>query len=158
MTPPIKSFQEGTMTLKKLFEVGGFIAGAVMIVLFGVAVIALGVAAAPPSSNLKSAADRRLRRHDAGAIKDAADEGRPDSAGQRYPTCSVADKPINSGSRARCFAQYMQIHALESSGGLFYAEMGASRPRTATGSARTTRRRPSRATAAGRERAPGTHG
>ena len=40
------------------------------------------------------------------------------------PTCNVADKAIESGSDARCFAQYMQIHALEASGGLMYAEMG----------------------------------
>jgi len=37
------------------------------------------------------------------------------------PSCSVAGKAINSGSRARCFAQYMRIHALESSGGLPYS-------------------------------------
>ena len=40
------------------------------------------------------------------------------------PDCDVAEEPITTGSEARCFAQYMRIHALESSGGLTYAEMG----------------------------------
>jgi hypothetical protein len=40
------------------------------------------------------------------------------------PTCDVAGKPIDSGSRARCFAQYMNVHALEATGGYVYSEMG----------------------------------
>jgi hypothetical protein len=39
------------------------------------------------------------------------------------PTCTVAGKPVNDGSSARCFAQYMRIHALLATGGLAYAEM-----------------------------------
>jgi hypothetical protein len=44
------------------------------------------------------------------------------------PTVAVADEPINTGERARAFASYMRIHALEASGGLTYAQM----PRFAT--------------------------
>ena len=33
-------------------------------------------------------------------------------------------RKIDTGSEARCFAEYMRIHALEASGGLTYAEMG----------------------------------
>ncbi len=40
------------------------------------------------------------------------------------PTCSVANQPIDSGSRARCFASYMRIHALEATGGRVYSQMG----------------------------------
>ena len=40
------------------------------------------------------------------------------------PDCDVAEEPITTGSEARCFAEYMRIHALESSAGLTYAEMG----------------------------------
>ncbi len=40
------------------------------------------------------------------------------------PSCDVAEKDIETGSDARCFAQYMRIHALESSGGNTYAQMG----------------------------------
>jgi hypothetical protein len=39
------------------------------------------------------------------------------------PTCSVANLPIDSGSRAKCFASYMRIHALEATGGKTYAQM-----------------------------------
>jgi hypothetical protein len=40
------------------------------------------------------------------------------------PSCDVAEKEIKTGSDARCFVRYMRIHALESSGGLTYAQMG----------------------------------
>ena len=40
------------------------------------------------------------------------------------PSCDVAEKEIKTGTDARCFAQYMRIHALESSGGNTYAQMG----------------------------------
>jgi hypothetical protein len=41
-----------------------------------------------------------------------------------YPTCDVAGQAIDTGSKARCFAQYMNIHALEATGGYVYSEMG----------------------------------
>jgi hypothetical protein len=41
-----------------------------------------------------------------------------------YPTCSVAGQAIDTGAKARCFAQYMNIHALEATGGFVYSEMG----------------------------------
>jgi hypothetical protein len=40
------------------------------------------------------------------------------------PTCTVANQHVTNGDQARCFASYMRIHALESSGGLTYAQMG----------------------------------
>ncbi len=54
-------------------------------------------------------------------------EGEAQAAGLKniaLPTCSVAGLTVNSGSRARCFAEYMRIHALESTGGFVYAQMG----------------------------------
>ena len=41
-----------------------------------------------------------------------------------YPTCSVAGEAVDTGSEARCFSQYMNIHALEATGGFAYAQMG----------------------------------
>ena len=38
----------------------------------------------------------------------------------------MAGKAVNNGATARCFAQYMRIHALEATGGLVYAEMAES--------------------------------
>ena len=40
------------------------------------------------------------------------------------PSCSVANVAITDGSKAKCFASYMRIHALEASGGQTYAQMG----------------------------------
>jgi hypothetical protein len=40
------------------------------------------------------------------------------------PSCDVAEKEIKTGTDARCFAQYMRIHALEASDGNTYAQMG----------------------------------
>jgi hypothetical protein len=40
------------------------------------------------------------------------------------PTCSVADKPINTGARAKCFASYIRVHALEATDGRTYSQMG----------------------------------
>jgi hypothetical protein len=40
------------------------------------------------------------------------------------PSCDVAGKAITTGSTARCFAQYMNIHALLATGGFVYSQMG----------------------------------
>ena len=44
------------------------------------------------------------------------------------PDCDVADKPVDDGESAKCFAEYLRVHALEGTGGKVYAEM----PRFAT--------------------------
>jgi hypothetical protein len=54
--------------------------------------------------------------------KEAKDAGLTNVA--NMPTVAVAGKAINSGPRARAFASYMRIHALEASGGFTYAQMG----------------------------------
>jgi hypothetical protein len=40
------------------------------------------------------------------------------------PTCSVAGKDVTNGDTAKCFANYMRIHALEATGGLTFSQMG----------------------------------
>jgi hypothetical protein len=44
--------------------------------------------------------------------------------GAALPTCSVANKAINTGGQAKCFASYIRIHALEATGGRTYSQMG----------------------------------
>ncbi len=56
------------------------------------------------------------------AIKDEASKAGLENVD--LPSCDVAGKPIDNGSRARCFAQYMNIHALEATGGFVYSQMG----------------------------------
>ena len=52
------------------------------------------------------------------AVEEAGLEGEIE-----IPNCSVAGEEVDSGSDAECFARYMRVHALESTGGLVYAEM-----------------------------------
>ena len=40
------------------------------------------------------------------------------------PSCTVANQAVDSGGRAKCFASYMRIHALEATGGRTYSQMG----------------------------------
>ncbi len=54
--------------------------------------------------------------------EDAKQAGLPSTIA--LPTCSVEGEDIDSAPRARCFAEYMRIHALESTGGLTYSELG----------------------------------
>jgi hypothetical protein len=111
---------------RRWLEWGGYASGAVLIA-FGIAVIVL--AAGGRSTVHSSLNDERIvgtpDMTPAAIKEEAAQAGLKDI---ELPSCSVAGESINSGDRARCFAQYMRIHALEATGGLVYAEM----PRYAT--------------------------
>jgi F0F1-type ATP synthase membrane subunit c/vacuolar-type H+-ATPase subunit K len=109
------------MTRRKLFEYGGLAAGVVL--------IAFGIGALIMSLDARSTVQDELARENIVGSEDMSPSGiQPgiDEAGLDVsaPDCDVADEPIDSGDEARCFSQYMRIHALESSGGLTYAEMG----------------------------------
>src|ERR671935_44927 len=107
----------------KLFEFGGLVAGAVLIA-FGIAAIVMG-------ANGRSTVHKSLRQEfivgtpdmtPAAIAAEAKKAGLPSSI--NLPTVAVAGKTINTGDRARAFASYMRIHALEASHGLTYAQMG----------------------------------
>ena len=113
--------------MRKVFEIGGVVAAAVLIA-FGIATIVMGF-------NGRSTVRDSLKQEQIvgtpdmtpAAIAAAAKEaGVPASID--LPTVAVADKPINTGARARAFASYMRVHALEATGGQTYAQM----PRYAT--------------------------
>ena len=108
--------------MRKTFEIGGLVAGAVLIV-FGVVAIAMGVGGRNTVGNeLKLQQISGTPDMTPAAIKaEAAKAGLKNIS---FPTKSVANLPINSGARARTFAQYMRIHTLEATGGLVYAQMG----------------------------------
>jgi hypothetical protein len=110
--------------MRKVLEIGGFIAGAVLIV-FGVVAIAMGVdGRSTVRDSLK--AEQIVGSDDMtpSGIRAAAHESGLSLDGVSVPTLSVAGKPIDTGERARAFAGYLRIHALESSNGLVYAQMG----------------------------------
>jgi len=118
--------------MKKVLEIGGFISGAILIA-FGVAVIALGAnGRSTVNSNLKQEAIVGTPDMTPALIKTEATKA--GLTGISFPSCSVAGKAITSGTTARCFAQYMRIHALEASGGLPYSQM----PRYATADGKGT--------------------
>ncbi len=113
--------------MRRLFEIGGVVAGVILIG-FGIAALVLGI-------NGRSVVHDSLGQEKivgtpdmtpAAIAAEAKKAGLP--AGIKLPTVAVAGKPIDSGDRARAFAGYMRIHALEATGGLTYAEM----PRYAT--------------------------
>jgi hypothetical protein len=119
--------------MRKLFEIGGLVAGAILIV-FGAAAIYMGVTGrSTVMDSIK--AEKIVGSPDmtpAAIQAEGKKAGLPSTVS--YPTCSVDGQAINSGERARCFAQYMRIHTLEATGGQVYAEM----PRYATADGKGT--------------------
>ena len=109
--------------MKRFLELGGVVAGVVLIA-FGVAAIVLGV-------NGKNTIGSELKNQQIVGTPDrsprgiaAEVKGQPWAKGFALPTCTVANVPVNNGDSARCFAQYMRIHTLEATQGVPYALMG----------------------------------
>jgi hypothetical protein len=109
---------------RKVLEGGGFAAGAVLIA-FGVVAIVMGLnGRATVSDSLKQERIVGTADMTPAAIKAEATKAGLNVNAIDMPTVSVAGKAINSGDRARAFASYMRIHALEATGGYTYAQMG----------------------------------
>jgi hypothetical protein len=126
--------------MRKFFEIGGVVAGAVLIA-FGIAAIVMGV-------NGRSTVSDSLKQEQITGTPDmtpAAIAGEVTAAKQAQsklfaqlkaagsnmtpspietPTCSVANKLVDTGSEARCFARYMRIHTFGATSGLTYSQMG----------------------------------
>ena len=108
--------------MRKMFEIGGLIAAAALIA-FGIGAIVLGVTGrSEVRSNLSREAIVGTPDMTPKAI--AAEAKQAGLKNVDLPSCSVAGKPIDTGARAKCFASYMRIHALEATGGQTYAQMG----------------------------------
>jgi len=118
--------------MKKILEIGGFISGGILIV-FGVAVIALGINGhSTVNSSLKQEKITGTPDMTPALIKsEVANAGLTNVT---IPSCSVAGKAIDNGANARCFAEYMRIHTLMATGGVPYALM----PRYATSDGKGT--------------------
>ena len=109
--------------MRKVFTIGGFVAAAILIA-FGIGAIVIGV-------NGRSTVRESLKLEQIVGSEDmtptaikaeAKKAGLPPSIA--LPTANIAGKAIVNGQLARDFASYMRIHALESTGGLTYAQMG----------------------------------
>jgi hypothetical protein len=110
------------MNSRRILQIGGVISGGVLIA-FGIVVIVLAI-------NGRNTVHNELKQQQITGTPDmtpAAIQAEGAKAGLKnvsYPTCSVANEPIDTGPKARCFAQYMNIHALEATGGFTYSQMG----------------------------------
>ena len=107
----------------KILDYGGVLASAVLIIV-GVAAIVIGAGG-------HSEVGKSITREQITGSPDmtpAAIKKEIAAAGLKnvpdVPTCSVANVKIDSGARAKCFAKYMRIHALEATGGRTYSQMG----------------------------------
>jgi len=97
------------MKRKRIWEIGGFLAGGLLIV-FGVVAIFMGV------SGFNTTRDAIKTE---GITFGSAD----DPAVAKYAE-KWAGEQVTTGDQARAFAKVMRTHTLESTGGLTYAEMG----------------------------------
>jgi hypothetical protein len=108
-----------------LLEYGGIASGVVLIA-FGIGAVALSINGhntVVDSLKQEKITSEATAGMSADKIKeDAKAAGLPDTI--QLPTCSVEGQDIDSSSKAKCFAQYMRIHALEASGGLTYSQLG----------------------------------
>jgi hypothetical protein len=110
--------------MRKLFEFGGLVAAAVLIV-FGAVAITMGV-------NGRSTVNKSLSNEyivgssdmTPSAIKAEAQKAGIASAVKQWPTENIANKKIDTGPEARQMSMYMHIHSLEATGGFTYAQMG----------------------------------
>jgi hypothetical protein len=110
------------MNTRRILEFGGIAAG-VLMVAFGIGALALGI-------NARSTVGDELTKEfivgseDMNPADTKAAVAEAGLSNVTIPSCDVAEKEIKTGTDARCFAQYMRIHALEASGGNTYAQMG----------------------------------
>ncbi len=132
---------KGKITLTRLLEAGGILS-AVVLVAFGITAIVLGadgrstvksnlaqeyIVGSPdmtPAGIAPAVEEIRAAQEKLAAARAKAGAEPIDFTEVKAPSCSVAGKLVNNGDRARCFAEYMRIHALESTNGLVYAQMG----------------------------------
>jgi len=110
---------------RKWLEYGG-IASGVILIAFGIGAIGMSINGyMTVNDSLK--AERITGEATEGMTpdkiaEDAKAAGLPDST--PLPTCSVEGEDIDSATKARCFAEYIRVHALEAAGGLTYSELG----------------------------------
>jgi hypothetical protein len=95
--------------MKRILEIGGILAGAVLIA-FGAVAIYMGV-------------DGRSTVRDSIKQEQIVFGAADDPAVAKHAS-QWAEEQVTTGTQARAFAEIMREHALESSGGLVYAEMG----------------------------------
>lgn len=126
--------------MRKLFEVGGLVSAAVLIAM-GIVTLWIGLDGRDTVTN----SIKQEQIYGSGDMTPTAIAGEVTAAKTAQtqlvsklraagvnitpspivtPGCSVAGKYVDSGDRARCFAQYMRIHTFGATSGLTYSQMG----------------------------------
>lgn len=98
------------MSIRRVLEIGGFVAGAVLIA-FGVVAIAMGV-------NGRDTVRDSLKQEQI-FFGDAAEDEAVAAHARQW-----SEQQVQTGDQARAFALVMREHALKASGGLTYAQLG----------------------------------
>jgi F0F1-type ATP synthase membrane subunit c/vacuolar-type H+-ATPase subunit K len=131
---------ERSRVMRKVFEIGGLVAAAVLIA-FGAAAIVMGfqggntVNSSLKQEQITGTPDMTPQAivAEVSAAQKAQSElfTKLNAAGAQVtpsaietPSCSVAGTLVDTGSEARCFAQYMRIHTFGATSGLTYSQMG----------------------------------
>lgn len=107
--------------MSRPFRLGGIIAGLILVA-FGVGAIVIGIAGRHEVSNDV----KREQIVGTPDMKPSLIAAKAKEAGLKnvsLPTCDVAGVAVSSGGDAKCFAEYMRIHALEATGGKTFAQM-----------------------------------
>lgn len=110
--------------MRKLFEIGGLVAAAVLIA-FGAVAIVMGVSGRHTvNTSLKNEYIVGSPDMTPSAIRAEAQKAGVANAVTLWPSKSVAGQKIDTGSKARTFGEYMRIHTLEATNGFTYSQMG----------------------------------
>ena len=111
--------------MNRVFSLGGIVASLIL--------IAVGVGAIIIGTVSRSDVTQQIEQEKITGSPDMSPEGiRPGieeaNLDVEVPTCDVADERIDSGSEAKCFAEYLRIHALEGTWGRVYRRWASSSP------------------------------
>lgn len=107
--------------MTRFFTAGGVIASSILIVVGVGAIVVGGIGRADVRDAIEQEQITGTPDMTPDATREAVEEAGLEDV--EIPDCSVADERIDTGDEARCFADYMRIHALEDTGGQVYAEM-----------------------------------
>jgi hypothetical protein len=101
--------------MPRLLVLGGIV-GSIALLAFGVVSIVLG-------ADGRSDVRHRLEREKIVGTPDMKPATEVPPFVTDKPSCTVANQEVDTGDRAKCFADWMRVHALEDTGGKTYAEM-----------------------------------
>jgi hypothetical protein len=107
--------------MEQNFRRGGYLASIILIA-FGIGAIAAGIIG-------RAEVGDKLEQERIVGTPDMTEEAAAAAAREAgltdvdLPECDVAGETVDNGTRAKCFADHMRLHALEATGGKTYAEM-----------------------------------